>query len=95
MLEYKQLMKGSDGKNCIYGCSKYFARLAQGHKRDITEGTNTYVFNTSKRITKEKETNLPLHLRKLSTTKKISLMCMISLWWKSNQFPRRNLHNNC
>ena len=35
ILEFKKLMKISDDKNCINGCSKYFARLAQGQKKKI------------------------------------------------------------
>ena len=61
MLEYIQLMKGSDGKKWIYGCSKEFARLAQGRKKDNTKGTNTLFF---------------IHPNQLPKNKKLTYLCI-------------------
>ena len=60
ILEYKQLMKGSDGKNWINVFSKEFARLAHGHKTDNTKGTNTLFFIHPNQLPKK---NKPTYVR--------------------------------
>ena len=55
MLEYKQLMKVSYGKNWINGCSKEFAKLTQGRKKYNTKGTNTIFSICPNRIPKNKK----------------------------------------
>ena len=74
MPEYKQLMKGSYGKNGINSWSKEFARLAQGHKKYNTKGTNTLFCIHPNQLWKK---NKPTYLR----------ICV--KFWPQKQYPYR------
>ena len=60
MIEYKNLIKGADNKKWINVFSKYYARIAQGRKKDDTKGTNTLFFIHPKQLPKK---NKPNYLR--------------------------------
>ena len=60
IIEYKESLKGSDGKNWINGCSTEFARIAQGRKKDNTKGTNTLFFIHPNQLPKNRK---PTYLR--------------------------------
>ena len=60
LLEYRDLLKGPDADLWYDGCSKEFARLCNGRKKDDTVGTNTIVFIRPEQLPKGKK---PTYLR--------------------------------
>ena len=52
--EYRHLIKGIDAAKWKDACSKEFARLTKGRKKDNTPGTNTLVWKHPRELPKEK-----------------------------------------